>query len=481
MNINDYVIEAKKNNVEKKEFLVNYFKPIFKKLVVRIWGEKAYSSMAPKLPYFIDEFLENGANVSIYDFLFYKVTHSYTKNKEDIGTKIDYFDDKKSNYIIEHYATIFVNKIGKFNKILTKEQLERFSYTFIKSVFYKPYTKDVDLRIIMNAAIANEVKRYEKDSEKLIKRYVLLRGIEDNIVDYYANKYRDLLDDRSLVFIKDYLLKIYDELIIETLYEFKAISCNIGTILEEKIYKVLREKKDLKNSCYKLAQEGDENAINKLLTYYSNIKLRMYDYYKDKINISNDCLINMIDLYYEKCTRFYIKKFGNKNINQYSKFISTNLKNCLEYHYKAYVKFESQKEDIEIIYKIYFKKIDRSLNKLDAYVSKDVVKKILVSTYSVVAANSVIKRKENNMYNYITRALNHVIFDINNYYSYDIIMSLKENFKEGNDDNLCNVIDNLTDYYLCNYELIKEEYEFYIIKALHSLYKNTKGKTLSKK
>lgn len=477
MKINDIVELARKNDTFAKEWLVEHYGPLFANKVRKAWGDKLGDKALDMVPLLLDEYFENNYKYPISYFLKNKAITLGKPKKEIIGNQIDILDEKKLNYVIEHYAVRFLEKIKLFNTVLTDYQLKNFSHCYVKSLCFNSQDKNSNIKFTMNTNLNKEVRAYQKNEERLLMRYVLVNGVEDNIVTYFCDKYRYMLQDEKIVFARDYLLKNYDNLIIECLYEFKNVASNIGNMLKQKINKVVGMEHSFMEKCLVKARSGSKEAANLIHKKYEYIKDKLFNYYKGKINVDEMFLRNILDEKYDEYLNVYLS--GNSNC-PVSRYMNTRLKKYVEKLMCSYMEFYKNYEDINEIYKFYLYLVSKYLDNIVGYLPIGVAKEKLIKVYKDSIIRNVISGNENNIGVNTAKNLRCAIKKINDEYSYNNIIALSEAYKEKlrlskvfKEDEANEIINNLTKYYLENYKDMEDEYEKYIIKVIYHLNKKS--------
>lgn len=474
----DSIIElARKNDPLAKEWLAEHYGYQFANKVRKTWGDKLGDRALDIVPSLLEEYFENNYKYPIYSFLKNKaITFGKTK-REIIGDEIDILDEEKLNYVIEHYSEGFLEKIRPFNTVLTDYQLKKFARCYVKSLCFNSQDKKSNIKLAMNTSLNKEVRAYQKNEERLLMRYVLVNGLDDNIVTYFCDKYRYMLQDERIVFARDYLLKNYDNLIIECLYEFKSVASNIGNMLKRKINKIACEEYSFMEKCLVEARNGSKEAADLIHKKYEYIKDKLFNDYKDRINVNEAFLKDIIDEKYDEYLNAYLS--GNSNC-PVSRYMNTRLKLYVNQVMYAYMEVKENYDEINEVYKFYLYYVSKYLKDVKGYLPPNVAREKLTKVYKGSIIRSVISGSENNTGVNTAENLRYEVRKINDEYSYNNIIALSELYKEKlrsskmfSDPEANEIIDNLTKYYLENYKIMEDEYEKYIIKVIYHLNKES--------
>ena len=160
----DSIIElARKNDPLAKEWLAEHYGYQFANKVRKTWGDKLGDRALDIVPSLLEEYFENNYKYPISSFLKNKAITFGKPKKEIIGDEIDILDEKKLNYVIEHYSEGFLEKIRPFNTVLTDYQLKKFARCYVKSLCFNSQDKKSNIKLAMNTSLNKEVRAYQKN------------------------------------------------------------------------------------------------------------------------------------------------------------------------------------------------------------------------------------------------------------------------------------------------------------------------------
>ncbi len=245
-------------------------------------------------------------------------------------------NNKMDNKLLDDYVKILYFKMKNKNKnlVLSESKLEELSKVIIKRFYdnYLKIKKTISIHSYFYRRIINFERIFDQD-EKLILCYVHYVGVNDEIKNYFYNKYLYLLKPYLMAYEDDYK-KVIDDLLNK---DVKYI-----TILESKIKKELKK---LKND--KFMEMKNNYDYEKIYNYYSYIKDLVFKKYNDRVVISPDELMHKISEKYKDYVKVVIKKLKNKddfNINKYlNNRLSTYVEESKSFYEKVYVD-EDEKE-----------------------------------------------------------------------------------------------------------------------------------------
>ena len=458
---------AKKGDKTAKLELEQHYLTILKNYTKKKYGEEAEQIADNTLPFLIQCYFDNGVKTDFYHFLYEKINQKFKeKNQEKIiGNKVDLMDDQKTEMVINHYSNYFYNKIKKHSGVLSDEELQNFSYIFVKATLIKSAKSDSDIRNLMINYIVKEIKNYDYDGENLLKRYVTFVGINDNILDYFLKKYSYLLEKYENDRMYNCLSKNYQDIIFESLSTFTRANCN----LENLIIKILHRKYDFDRN--KLEQvlskknisESDYNFIYDTLSYLKN---KNYNRFKNNVYMDNNWLKDKINEKYKDYLDSYISDSKNSNVRSY---INTKLIQFFSLYVSDTRLEEKYKTDEYYSCDDY---ISKNLSRLVAIypfaLAEEELKKIYVQHFKM----QYVKQRKTNVKYTLQRVLKQRIDFLNNSYQEQNIRDMASKYKQTipNDvlekEILNNVIDNLVSYYVSMGINNKETFESLLINTL---------------
>lgn len=306
MNIQDRIKLAREGDEASYKYIIDNYSLLFCDNVVEYTKniddfKKAYE-LAPKV---IDEFLESD-NLSIYQFLRYNVVNIFDPRKL-IKDAIKTNSNEDINYIVNYYVDSMYDVVKVYNNVLSDKKLIKFSKNRLKEII-KTSKGNIG---VFNGKFYRE-KSYLQNDEFFFKRYILLMGIDDNIIDYFIKKY----EEKENIDKEGQDLKI---IIPTALNNLTDISESIKRLIIAEIHNTKQKEKTKSNDQYDrnvvLARNGNIDARLSLKEKNSDLKDNIF---KDfQTNDNEEVLNKIINLKYGEYFNAYIKGNSTKKLRTY--------------------------------------------------------------------------------------------------------------------------------------------------------------------
>lgn len=403
MNIEKAVLEYKEtNNEELFNYIVSYYKPLFKNNVKKYYGKSYDREIDEIFEDLIKYYFDNNLKDKISGYLYKKSKTIY--NTPYKFNQVIHSDKEK---LKEHYVNKMYTTLLNQNKktILLKNELLDLVKHDVNNMFenYLSGKKSSDVSNYFNAMIYKKIKIY-KSEEKLILAYVKHIGINNRIQTYFYNKYLYICELYKLDSVS-----IYKEYIDDILNS----NFNINNVIFESILSKKIKNKQKENIYIEIEKlkEGKAFDYDLLKSYYSYIKDIAFNKYEGEVFISKEELKDYIDKKYDKYFDVgieYIKKRPEQNLARYinnrlSDIIKKNKRFFKPFYFDDEKKEKTIKDNANIIYKVLQK--HKSL-----YHNDDVLLKIIECSYYENAELFYKKERKVEFKKYVR---NHIKIDLN--------------------------------------------------------------------
>lgn len=467
MKVKDMIKLARQDNYLGFEYLDAHYSPILKANVRKKYGEEAAEKMVELVPSLIEYYIKNGIKDNLDSFLNKKANalFKYHKRKNVIGSSVSVKDKENFYLVVNHYGNHFYNRVFKYNMIFSEEELRKFCYLFIETRLKKAVNGHVDIRVSMLNTIQREEKVYFKDKENLIKRYMIMMGLNDKILNYFSNKYRYLFKKYKNNKMYDCLVNNYESFVLDSLKEITTVNQNIELIIIKKLTTKYFETKEKIKAIIDEGRYSEEN-YNLIYNTYSYVKKIIYDRYSPITYLTDEDLKKRIDKKYQDYLKAYLN--GNKSKNPGS-YINTRLVMYFDGYVGEKIEGNSYKTDEYYENEFYVEKV---LRNLDACYPRSLAEKELKETYDKYFKTKYLKQRKTDTKEAVRSALMRRINMINTLYQEQDIKDMALKYKQTipNDvlekNVLENVIDNLVSYYVNMGINNKETFESLLIKVL---------------
>lgn len=458
---------ASEGNKEAIDGLKKYYEESIKEYTKTKYGKEASEKIVELLPSLIDYYFENKIKEKLYIFLNQKVNALYKKKSQRkiMGEKIDITDSETIELTVNHYFDFFYKKIIKYNVALSKEEIKYFCYFFVKTTLYNLIESNADIRCLMLNYVLREIKSYDKDKEKLLKRYILIIGVNANVLNYFLDKYKYLFEKFKDNRMYNCLVTNYNDIVKESLMMITKVNCSIESLIIKNLHKKYElDRKIIENAIdNKNVSDKERKLIYDTCSY---IKKKIYDKFKDRTYLDNNWLKDEIDKKYDDYVKVYLNGKMKKNIRSY-------LNTRLIQYFSAY----SGDKHKECFYKTdeyygYFDYICKYLGKLHACYPSSLAQEELMQIYDIQFKIKYLKKRKTDIRDMVQRALKQRIKFLNDSYQEQNIKDMALKYKQTipNDvlekEILNNVIDNLVSYYVSMGTNNKETFESLLINTL---------------
>ena len=211
------------------------------------------------------------------------VNKNFLLSKDELKKNANAKTSEEKEKLKKHYTNVFYNELVKYNTILSDEEFYEFCNTYISNVIDEFNDKDYYLSERISNLIKKENKMM-KTEEKLLLRYINLLGLNDNIIDYFINKYKFILVEYENKPFYEYLKNNFSLFVKSSLENYDDMKKNIRVSIErqinEKVDKIKQERrKQIKN--IRLLSKEEQEDVRKYCFY---IKDYLYNLYKNYIN-----------------------------------------------------------------------------------------------------------------------------------------------------------------------------------------------------
>ena len=348
----------------------------------------------------------------------------------------------------KHYTNVFYNELVKYNTILSDEEFYEFCITYISNVIDEFNDKDYYLSERISNLIKKENKMM-KTEEKLLLRYINLLGLNDNIIDYFINKYKFILVEYENKPFYEYLKNNFSLFVKSSLENYDDMKKNIRVSIErqinDKVDKIKQQRREQIKNIRLLSKEEQED-VRKYCFY---IKDYLYDLYKCYIN--EELLKSAIDKKYDEYFNAYVNGISSTSL---TKYVDDRLVVYLDHLKANQVRKDSYKDEInknllEKLYIIYWYEY-----KCKAFIP---CLEILEQAYEKACNKYYELPRDSSIEDYLSCVLRQVTSELNKKYDINYIKNITKCFKENlnvncfsNKEQMDTVLDNLEKYYLDN-------------------------------
>ena len=409
MGIENVVLEYKKTKDKKLfNYIVSYYKPIFKHNVKKHYGKNYDKEIDKFFEDLIKYYFDNNLKDKISGYLYKKSKTIY--NTPYKFNQVIHSDKEK---LKEHYVNKMYNTLLKQNEktILLKNELLDLVKHDVNNMF-KNYLCDEKVSSVsnyFNVMINRKIKMY-KNEDKLILAYVKHIGINNRIQTYFYNKYFYIYELYKLDSINIY--KEYIDDILKSNFSMNTV--NFESLLIRKCKNYENNKKENIYIEMKKLKEGKTFDYDLLKKHYFYIKDIVLGKYKDEVFITSEELKNYID---EKYDRYfdvgieYIKKNPDKSLARYinnrlSDIIKRNKNFFKPFYVDEKIKEKTIQENTDIIYKVL-----KRYNNL--YYKDEVLLKIIEYLYYENAELFYKKERKAEFKGFVRNHINADLKDIN--------------------------------------------------------------------
>ena len=457
---------AKKGNEKAFEELVKHYEERFVSNVIKNNNDKSLENKAKeKLPILLKKYLEEDYIIPIHDFLrYYSVSGFVDKQKLSDTRKMDIEELKKI------YTKRLIQYFNEINNVLTKEELEKFTYNLI-SMTIDELSSDRDSLATRLGIIFARQKRFVNTEEALLIRYVLQEKYNNNIIEYFKDKYKFILTNYKNEISYIHLNENFTNIIIEVLDEWDCNNVSIEKAIRKKVHKMSIEyTKEINDVGLNI--RTDNKRKKELYNANLVLKQRVYELYKDKVDIPMEQMLKIIDKNYDLYFNAYINGVCTKTLKQYI------LTRFSEYFNRIKLPRQLSQEELEKREKIYLENevyIDKKMRKLNINYPHNLVRNELMDCYDEAIDTYFRKESKTDFRIIIRYKLKQKIEELSSLYNDDSIINTSLNMKDSillnkiqNEEIVAEIIDNLTDYYISKKMSNEKPFELFMIDAIEN-------------
>lgn len=237
--------------------------------------------------------------------------------KPIVGEHLNLYDKQHFEFVVNRYVSIFYAGLVKYNELIDIDDLKKYAVLFVKDLCIKRSKSDCDIRQLVLNEINRDLKRYENDVEYLFKRYIILVGVNDKILDYYVNKYYYLLERYKNTGLYKTIKGNFRSIVKFNLSRIVSVQQNLLKMLQPSLHKFYLKEKQKKNNDIQNIKISDKKEIMRLYLDYSYIQLLIFNIYKNKLKISDEQLKKLISKKYDDYLYAYINGSSKSEISKY--------------------------------------------------------------------------------------------------------------------------------------------------------------------
>lgn len=362
-------------------------------------------------------------------------SNNYFDSKNTIvGKHLDLYDQQHFEFVVNRYASIFYAGLVKYNELIDIDDLKKYAVLFVKDLCIKRSKSDYDIRPLLLNEINRDLKRYENDVEYLFKRYIILVGVNDKILDFYVNKYYYLLERYKNTGLYKTIKGNFRSIVKFNLSRIVSVQQSLLKTLQPSLHKFYLKEKQKKNHSIQNIKTSDKKAIMRLHLDYSYIQLLIFNIYKNKLKISDEQLKKLISQKYDDYLYAYINGSCKSEI---SKYITYRLKEYFD-RTEARERFSPEgKENGEtlMISEKQIKKheyyVDKFANLFSGYYPNDKLKDKIKDMYLKFSYMYYEFRRQTVFSNYVYSKLDYEVKKMSKKYSDDGIAKFSSKIRYG--------------------------------------------------
>lgn len=460
MYIKELVEKAKNGDDKAFHMLTKYYEEYFISKVIKNSGLEYKEYAKKELPILLKTYIDKNNKKPLNSYLTDKSFKYKRKDRIILSDKPDVNNKEQFDFTIDYYKKRFYNKIKEYNNYLTDDELEKLSYKLSEFYSIKSAQNETDFRVTMNNRILNEKRKYKKDEKNIVKRYIMLLGPNERMVKHFSNKYMYLLEKYRCDDKYDCLLEHYDEIVKDAISKSKHVNFMYELAIKKGIRKFLTAGEMSLKEEYLLIR-NNKIGVETLYRKYSYYKKYIFNKLKDKINLSSDELMELIDIKYREFIEVYVEGTSKRSLRRY---LNTRL---LEYFGRFETIDESKRKTLEMSYYYYLNLIDDALELLNANYPYIMAKDRIKRKYTECIYYYYYANKNMTLSNYIYERLTEQVNILNNKYTDDYVENLSSTYKS-NKILSHKEIDNLTKYYINSKATNKELFDTYLFNVMRS-------------
>ena len=451
MKVYKMVEMARNNDPDAKDWLNEHYEPIVKNYVLKKYGQDSSYKMNEMLPSLIDYYFEHKIKDSLGSFLCWKADLIYKERKERklIGGTFPE-DEKNLEFVIEHYSNKFYEKIKHHNKYLSDVELKKYSYKITKDICFKYKDSKNDFRFVVWQALLRETKYYDENEELFLQMFASNIELTCNVYDYFYERYSYLLDKYKSDSKYEYLSKIFPNILIDTVLNFRRPAKSIKNVIVSKLFEKYKERINEEKQKINKFESGNLETLNSISEDYSYIKNVIFNKFVGKVIFSKEELIQKIEEKYNDYVNAYMNGTRNSNTQRYintrlteffNRYLIINYKEKKKEEVKPKEKrvkekitkkpplTEEEKQAAKTKFDEYSFYIDKYLKKIKDVNELEAAKKRLQKAYDELFEFYCAKQRKTAIEVLIRKALKDEVDNINNSYvdADEITLSYKDN------------------------------------------------------
>ena len=190
MQIKELIKKAKKGEEKAFNDLIEYYEDSFCDMVVRKNNdEKLREPAKEELPELLKIYLKGNYTQPLHDYLRYYSTSFFTDKLRLSDTR-----DMQLDKLKKIYAKRLFLILKKINKVLSDEELNSYAYNLISSTIDK-FSDDREALATRLGVFFGKQKLSVNTQESLLIRYILQEGFNDNIIKFFYDEYKFILEE----------------------------------------------------------------------------------------------------------------------------------------------------------------------------------------------------------------------------------------------------------------------------------------------
>ena len=448
MQIKELIEKAKNGDEKAFEELTKHYEESFADMVVIKNNDGSLRDKAKEeLPKLLRVYLNHDYTQLLHDYLRYYSTSSFTDKIRLSDTR-----DMDLSKLKEIYTKRLLEEFKTINKVLTEEELYNYTYDLISNIIDELSKDRENLATKLGTFFARQ-KRFVKTEEALLIRYILQKKYNDNIINFFVNKYKYILNEYSSKTSYSYLCENFRNIVVEVLEELSSYKKSIELCIKKKVQKFHSDyTKDIQS--VELNIRSSDERKDELYEANSVLKNRVYEYYRKKVNLSEKELKKLIDENYESYFEAYVNGKCTKTLSQY---ILTRFSEC--FNKTKYTKklTPEKQEEKQLTYIENEGCIDKKMKKLSLNCPYSIIRNELQSSYGEAIDDYFRKENKSDVRTLVFYRLKKKIDELSVNYSDSAIIESSYTMKRAillnkiQDEEIVNeIIDNLTKYYISN-------------------------------
>ena len=265
-----------------------------------------------KLINVLNEYFDKGLKSKLNSYLIGKAKYLYGPQNMVFNV---YKNTKDEKLLIDYYKNQLIDAYNKYNKTFSNIQINELAEKIVKHLIDK-YKNNEKFLNILKTTINNECRSC-KEEETIIKKQIIIFGLDEKTFNYMITKYKYVLKYFENNKSYEEICKNYEELLKVTLYNMKKSSNNIEKNLIDNINKNIvsicknEYLYDLRNI---RILSGEKLKNTKSILHDDMLKniFKKFDF-----SLNDNVLKEKFDLKYEDYFNAYINGNSIKSIKSY--------------------------------------------------------------------------------------------------------------------------------------------------------------------